>query len=272
MTLLRRSSAAVLCLAFAAAAIAETPKPGILNEVGIDQKLNQQLPLELSFRNENNRIAPLKSYFGTRPVVLVFVYYECPMLCTLTLNGLVRSLRAITFNVGTDFDVVVVSFDPHETWQLAAAKKRTYVEEYRRPGTESGWHFLTGGDSEIEALTRAAGFRYTYDSQSQQWAHSAAIMVTTPEGRISRYFYGVEYSARDLRLGLVDASNRRIGGLADQALLYCYQYDPATGKYGMAIMGLLRISGIVTVLALALFIVRMVRRETPVSPPLKRWS
>jgi len=253
-----RIAAALVCVAFICdASFAGSPPSAILNEVGIDQKLNQTVPLELSFRNESGTPVQLGNYFGTKPVILVFVYYECPMLCTLTLNGLVRSLRAMTFNAGQDFDVIAVSFDPHESWKLAAQKKLTYMDEYRRPGTESGWHFLTGDTSSIEQLTRAAGFRYKYDPRVEQWAHATGILVLTPEGRISRYFYGVEYSARDLRLSLVEASNRRIGSLTDQVLLYCYQYDPETGKYGITIMAVLRIAGIITVLALGGFIVRM---------------
>lgn len=260
MTLLRTAAAALVCSVFLCdAAFASSPPAAILNEVGIDQKLNQSLPLDLSFRNEAGAAVPLGHYFGTKPVILVFVYYECPMLCTLTLNGLVRSLRAMSFNAGQDFDVITVSFDPKESPKLAAAKKLTYMDEYRRPGTESGWHFLTGDAISIEQLTRAAGFRYKYDPRVQQWAHATGILVLTPEGRISRYFYGVEYSTRDLRLSLIEASNHRIGSLTDQVLLYCYQYDPETGKYGIAIMAILRIAGIITVLALGGFIVRMSR-------------
>ena len=254
------------CVAFA-----ETVPAPILQEIGIDQKLNEQIPLDLVFHDESGKDVFLKQYFGTKPVVLVFVYYECPMLCTLTLNGLERSLRAIPFNAGTDFEVVAVSFDPHETPALAAAKKKQYTNEYRRPGTESGWHFLTGNPAEIEALTNAAGFRYRFDSQTQQWAHATGIMTLTPEGRISRYFYGVEYSARDLRLALVEASNHRIGAVTDQVLLYCYSYDPATGKYGFAILSLVRVAGIFTVLALVVFIVGAVRREHSNAAPT-RWS
>ena len=253
-------------------AFAKTPPAPILNEIGIDQNLNQQIPLDLSFQDETGRTVSLRQYFGKKPVILAFVYYECPMLCTLTLNGLVRSLRAIPFDAGRDFEVVVVSFDPHETWKLAAAKKQTYLEEYRRPGTEYGWHFLTGGAEEIHQLTGAAGFRYKFDSQSQQWAHTAGILALTPEGRISRYFYGVEFPTRDLRLSLVEASDHRIGALSDKVLLYCYQYDPVTGKYGFAIIGLLRIAGIATVLALAIYIVGMVRREHGAPHAVKRWS
>jgi protein SCO1 len=167
---------------------------------------------------------------------------------------------------------VAVSFDPHETWQLAAAKKKQYTDEYRRPGTESGWHFLTGEENEITRLTEAAGFRYKFDSQTQQWAHATGVLTVTPEGRISRYFYGVEYSPRDLRLSLVEASNRRIGAIADQVLLYCYQYDPATGKYGFVILSLVRVAGILTALGLLVFIVGAVRREHSGAAPIRKWT
>ncbi len=265
-------AAIAICMLPSLAAFAKSPPAPVLNEIGIDQNLNQQIPLDLSFQDETGRAVSLRQYFGTKPVILAFVYYECPMLCTLTLNGLIRSLRAIPFDAGRDFDVVVVSFDPQESWKLAAAKKQTYLEEYRRSGTESGWHFLTGGTAEIHQLTGAAGFRYKFDPQSQQWAHAAGILVLTPEGRISRYFYGVEFPTRDLRLSLVEASNHRIGALSDQVLLYCYQYDPVTGKYGIAIIGLMRIAGIATVLVLGTYIVRMVRREHGATRAVKRWS
>jgi protein SCO1/2 len=255
-----------LCLASAIPAASQTPPAGVLNDVGIDQKLNDRLPLELQFRDEAGRRVALADYFGRRPVILVFVYYECPMLCTLTLNGLLRDIRAIPFDVGKQFDIVTVSFDPRETPELAARKKLTYIDEYRRAGAEAGWHFLTGDQTSIEQLTRAAGFRYKYDPQSQQWAHATALMVVTPDGRLSRYFFGIEYSARDLRLSLVEAANRQIGSPVDQVLLYCYHYDPATGKYGLAIMNILRLGGVATVLALAVSIAWMIRRDGTEKP------
>jgi protein SCO1/2 len=253
--------AVLLSLIFVVTARSQDPPAGILNEIGIDQKLNEQVPLDLTFHDEMGRPVLLRDYFGKKPVILVFVYYECPMLCTLTLNGLVRSLRAIPFDVGKEFNVVTVSFDPQETAILAARKKLVYIDEYRRAGAEAGWHFLTGDQAAIEALTNAAGFRYQYDPQSQQWAHATAIMVLTPEGRLSRYFYGVEYSARDLRLSLVEAAENRIGTPVDRVLLYCYHYDPIKGRYGLVIMNLLRIGGTATVLALAAFIMVMIRRD-----------
>jgi protein SCO1/2 len=234
---------------------------GILDDVGIDQALNAQLPLDVRLRDETGKDIVLRNYFGEKPVILAFVYYECPNLCTLTLNGLVRDLRAIPFDAGNQFNIVTISFDPRETPELAARKKQTYIAEYRRPGAAAGWHFLTGSQDAIETLTSAAGFHYKYDPDSQQWAHAAAIMVLTPQGRMARYFYGIEYSARDLRLSLVEAAGNRIGSPMDRVLLYCYHYDPRTARYGLVIMAVLRIAGVGTVLALAFFIVWMNRRD-----------
>jgi protein SCO1/2 len=263
---IRLAAMLLICLASAMEAFAQNPPLGVLNDIGIDQRLNGLVPLDLKFRDETGRTVSLGDYFGTKPVILVFVYYECPMLCTLTLNGLVRDLRAIPFDVGKEFNVVTVSFDPRETPELAAKKKQTYLDEYRRPGAAAGWHFLTGEQAAIEGLTNAAGFRYKYDPESQQWAHATAIMVLTPKGRLSRYFYGIEYSARDLRLGLVEAAGNRIGTPVDQVLLYCYHYDPMTGRYGLIIMSMLRLGGALTVLALAVSIAIMLRRDRPKVP------
>jgi len=185
--------------------------PPALRNVGIDQRLNQQIPLDLAFRDESGRSVPLREYFGKKPVILTLVYYQCPMLCTLVLNDLLRNLKEITLNVGEDFDVLTVSFDPREKPALAAAKKQSYIGRYRRAGAAGGWHFLTGDQPSIEALTKAVGFRYAFDPQTGQFAHASAIMVLTPQGRLARYFYGVEYSPRDLRLSLVEASANRIG-------------------------------------------------------------
>ena len=250
-------------LLFAAALPAQNKNqlPPQLRDVGIDQKLDAQVPLDLAFRDETGRAVRLGDYFGKRPVVLSLVYYDCPMLCTLVLNGMVRGLRAIPFEPGKDFEAVTVSFDPHETPALAAAKKRTYLDRYRRPGAEAGWHFLTGGEASIRPLTQAVGFRYTYDPEIKQFAHASGIMLLTPEGRVSRYFYGLEYSARDMRLGLVEASANKIGSPVDQVLLYCFHYDPVTGKYGMVIMNTVRMAGVATVLALGLFLGIMFRQE-----------
>ncbi len=215
--------------------------PPALEGVGIDQKLNAQIPLELAFHDEYGRQVRLSSFFGERPVLLALVYYQCPMLCTQVLNGVEMSLKAISFNPGRDFEVVVVSFDPNDTPELAAAKKRNYLRRYGRPDTANGWHFLTGEPANIKALTDAAGFRYRWDAASRQFAHASGIFLLTPEGRISRYFYGVEYPPRDLRLGLVEASRRKIGNAVDALLLFCYHYDPATGKYGALVMNILRL-------------------------------
>ncbi len=251
----------VLVLVGALPAQAQNQRPPLLRDVGLDQRLNEQAPLDLSFRDEVGRAVRLRDYFGKKPVVLSLVYYECPMLCTMVLNGLLRSLRAIRFDAGNQFQVVIVSIDPRETPAIAAAKKETYLGQYRRAGASEGWHFLTGAEPEIQQLARAVGFRYAYDPKTGQYAHASGVIVLTPEGKLSRYFYGIEYSARDLRLGLVEASANKIGSAVDQVLLFCYHYDPLTGKYGLIIMNLLRAAGVATVLALGSFVVVMFRRE-----------
>jgi protein SCO1 len=218
--------------------------PGALLGVGIDQKLDQQVPFDLSFFNESGAPVPLSSFFhGKKPVILALVYYRCPMLCTQILNGLESSLKAVSFNPGQDFEVVAVSFDPKDTWQLAAAKKQTYLKRYGRANTANGWHFLSGDEANIKALTDAVGFHYKYDPATDQFAHASGIMILTPDGRLSRYFYGVEYAPRDVRLGLVEASQNKIGNPVDQILLFCYHYDPSTGKYGALVMNLVRVGG-----------------------------
>ncbi len=234
---------------------------GLADDIGIDQKLDNQLPLDLEFRDEFGRGVTLGDYFGERPVVLSLVYYECPMLCTQVLNGLLRSLRALSFDVGRDFDVVVVSIDPGEPPQLAAAKKRHYVSGYGREGAGEGWHFLTGDQKNISELAEEVGFRYRYDPETDLYIHASGVMVLTPGAKLARYFYGIEYAPKDLRLGLVEASQNRIGSAVDQLLLLCYQYDATTGKYGLVIMNSLRVAGFATVAALATFIVVMIRRE-----------
>jgi protein SCO1/2 len=233
----------------------------ILKEVGLDQKLDAQVPLDLKFSDEQGREVTLGSLFGHRPVVLALVYYECPMLCTEVLNGLVSALQTISFNAGNEFDIVVVSFDPGETPALAAQKKALYVKRYGRPGAETGMHFLTGREDAIHALTSAVGFKYQYDPSTDQFAHTAVLTVLTPAGRVSRYLYGIEYQPRNLRLALVEAADGKIGTPVDKALLYCYHYDPETGKYGLAIMNLVRLGGIMTVAAAVSFIVLNLRRQ-----------
>jgi len=236
-------------------------RPAILQKVGIDQRLGQQLPLELRFRDEYGRPVRLADSFNGKPVILSLVYYDCPMLCTQVLNGLTSALLTLRFNVGGEFNVLSVSIDPRETPALALAKKNVYVGRYRRPGAPEGWHFLTGAQPEIDALTRAAGFGYAWDPETKQFAHASLIMVLTPDGRLAQYFYGIEYPPRDLRLALVEASRQRIGNLVDQALLYCYHYDPATGRYGAVAMNIMRLGGVVTVLLIGLFIVISLRAE-----------
>jgi len=248
-------------LAYAGVADAQDDRPAALRNVTIEQRLNEQVPLDLTFRDETGQPVRLGQYFGQKPVILSLVYYECPMLCTLVLNGLTAALDVLSFNVGREFDVVTVSFSPTETPDLAAAKKRTYLQRYGRPNAEAGWHFLTGDASAITALTQAVGFQYTYDPKLKQYAHAAAIMVLTPQGRIARYFFGVEYAPKDLRLGLVEASHNRIGSLVDQLLLFCYHYDPAAGRYSAVAINIIRAGGVVTVSALATFMIVMFRRD-----------
>jgi protein SCO1/2 len=243
---------------------APTGLPVALNGVGIDQKLDAQLPLDLVFRDEKGAQVKLGNYFGRKPVILALVYYECPMLCTQVLNGMVSAFRVISFSPGREFEVVTVSFDPRETPMLAAAKKRTYVDflpPAKRAEATDGWHFLTGDTASIAELTAAVGFRYHFDQATNQFAHASAIYVATPQGKLARYFYGIEYAPRDLRLGLIEGSQNKIGSPVDQLLLYCYHYDPVTGRYGAAIMRLIRAAGVATVLALGAFIFIMVRKE-----------
>jgi protein SCO1 len=245
----------------AAAQEVDDGRPAALRGVGIEQRLDQQVPLDLVFRDEEGREVRLAEYFGERPVVLALVYYRCPMLCNLLLEGLVRSLRTVKFDAGGDFDVVVVSFDPRETPDLAKATKKTVLERYQRPGAQAGWHFLTGDEESIGPLTEAVGFRYRWDEATQEYAHAAAVMVLTPQGRLARYFFGIEYPARDLQFGLMEAAENRIGSRVDQVLLFCYHWDPATGTYGLAIMNLVRVVGLLTVAGIVLFISSSLWRE-----------
>lgn len=242
-------------------ASAQTVLPKILRNVGFDQRLNEQVPLDLPFTDDEGQRVTLGKYFGDKPVVLVLAYYRCPMLCTQVLNGLVQGLREMPFTIGKEFGVVTVSFDPHETTDLAAAKKRTYLHLYGKPESAEGWHFLTGDQQSITRLTRAVGFRYAYDAASDQFAHAAGIVILTPTGKISRYFYDVHYSGRDLRLGLVEASRNKIGSPIDQILLFCFHYDPTAGKYGAAIMNFVRAGGVLTVLGLGVMFGLLLRGE-----------
>ncbi len=236
--------------------------PGALQGVGIDQKLNQQVPLDLIFRDEAGRAVPLSSFFQTgKPVLLAPVYYRCPMLCTQILNGVASSLKAVSLNPGRDFEVLGVSFDPKDTPEIAAAKKQTYLRRYGRPNTANGWHFLTGDPANIKALMDAIGFHYKYDPATDQFAHASGIMILTPDGKLSRYFYGVEYAPRDVRLGLVEASHSKIGNPVDQILLFCYHYDPATGKNGDIAINALRAAGGGFVLICGAFLLIAWRRD-----------
>ena len=239
--------------------------PKVFKDVGIDQKLNEQLPLDLVFKDENGANVKLGDYFGKKPVVLSLVYYQCPMLCNQVLNGMVTAFRVMNFKAGQEFDVVTVSFDSRETAALAAAKKNTYVNYLpadRRAGAASGWHFLTGDEASIKRLTEAVGFRYHWDDATSQFAHASAIYVATPQGKLARYMYGVEYAPRDLRLGLIEAADNKIGSPVDQLLLYCYHYDPATGKYGARIMRVMQIGGVVTLFGIVALLLTLRRRGT----------
>ncbi|MEB2284722.1 MAG: SCO family protein [Polyangiaceae bacterium UTPRO1] len=263
---------AALLLVLGVAPVSAATEPGIrsgaadvtppaLREVGIDQRLGERLPLDAAFTDDHGRVVKLGDYFGKKPVVLVLTYFECPMLCTLVLNGLGKTLKTMSFEPGREFDVVAVSFDPRDTPETAAKKKAAYVADYGRPATADGWHFLTGAPASIESVAKAVGFRYRWVPEEKQFAHAAAIMVATPEGKLARYYYGVEYSGRDLRLGLVEAADRKIGSPVDALMLFCYRYDPATGKYGAIALNLVRAGGVATVLAIGAFMTVMLRRE-----------
>jgi len=238
-----------------------TGSPDVMKKIGIDQKLDAQVPLDLSFRNEQGKFVPLRQFFGKRPVVLTLVYYQCPMLCTFVLNGVLNSAKNMSLEIGKDFDVVTVSIDPTETAALAEAKHTMYAGLYERKGAIAGWHFLTGEEATIRQLANSVGFRYVYDKASSQYAHASGIMVLTPGGRVSRYFYGITYMPRDVRLALVEASDGKIGTPVDQILLTCFRYDPTTGKYGLIISRVVRAAGIVTVLAIGGLVLVLRRRE-----------
>jgi cytochrome c oxidase subunit 2 len=230
-------------------------KPPVLQDVGIDQLLNNQVPPDLEFKDEAGRTVKLAEYFKDKPVVLSLVYYDCPQLCTQVLSGLLGTLKTLPMAPGKEFTALTVSFDPREKPELAAAKKREYLERLNRPGVEEGWHFLTGEEPAIHALTKAVGFRYLWDPVTKQYAHASGIMVLTPGGKVSRYFYGIEYAPRDLRFGVMEASEGKVGSLAEQIILYCYQYDPARGTYSLVVMRVLRIFGLLTIATLiALFL------------------
>lgn len=242
----------------------ESGPPAALKQVGIDQRLNEQLPLDTVLKDEMGRPVQLGQFFGERPVILAFVYYECPMLCNQVLNGLLGSLKIVTFDAGKEFDVIALSFDPRENDKpgLAAEKKQSFINRYDRPGASNGWHFLTGDEAAIKRVTDAAGFHFTYDKATNQYAHASGIMIATPDGRLARYFYGIEYAPKDVKLGLIEASDRKIGSPVDALLLYCYHYDPSSGTYTAKVaMMLMQIGGVLTLIAFIGFYFFMSRRK-----------
>jgi protein SCO1 len=259
--MMRAIGVALLVVGAGTGAFAQGPDRAALREIGFDQKLGAQVDLGLELRDEAGLPVRLRELTHDKPVVLALVYYRCPMLCVLTLNGLAGALKTLSFDAGREFTVLSVSFNPNESSEEAAAKKAEAMRRYARPGTESGWRFLTGDAEAIAKLTAAVGFRYTWDEKTRQYAHAAGLVVLTPDGRVARYLFGVEYAPKDLRLALVEASEGQIGSPVDHVLLYCYSYNPATGRYGAAVMRLVRIAGAVTVLALGLFVLAMWRRE-----------
>jgi len=236
-------------------------RPPGLKHVGIEQHLDEQIPTDLPFRDETGKSVRLGDYFGKHPIILNLVYYKCPMLCSEVLSGLTSALKAMKFNVGQDFDVLTVSFDPRETPQDASGAKATWLKRYGRPGAEKGWHFLTGPQASIDTLTKAAGFSYDYSEKSGQFAHATAIILLTPDGKIAQYYYGVEFSPKDLRLAMVEASHNKIGSLTDQILLYCYHYDPNAGRYSLLILRVLRLAAVATMVLLGGFLFVMFRRD-----------
>jgi protein SCO1/2 len=230
-------------------------------EVGIDQKLDEQLPLDLKFRDEKGETVELGKYFHAKPVIISLVYYKCPMLCTQVLNGMVETFRTMKMTAGKEFEVITVSIDHHETPEMAAEKKETYVEEYGRPGAAEGWHYLVGDSLAIKTLADAVGFKFVYDQPTKQFAHASGIMVATPKGKVARYLYGIEYGAKDLNFSLMEAAQEKIGSAVDKILLLCYHYDPTTGKYGLVVANLLRAGGAFTVVLIAAYVVFNIRRE-----------
>jgi protein SCO1 len=243
---------------------ASTRSPRLEN-VGIEQRLDAQVPPDLTFRDDAGKVVRLGDYFGHKPMILDLVYYNCTMLCGEALAGLASAMRLVKFDVGNEFDVITVSFDPRETPEMAAAKKKDYVARYGRPNAAAGWHFLTGQAESINALTKAVGFQYQYDAKTNQYAHATAIMVLTPQGRISRYFYGVDFPPKDLRMGLVEASQGKIGNAVDAVLLYCYHYNPETGKYGAIVGNILRLAAAATTLMLGTFLFILWRLDLSVT-------
>jgi protein SCO1 len=249
------------------APVAAHHQPEIFKNVGIEQKLGTKLPLQTTFRDQTGASVSLQNNLASKPSVLVFSYFDCPMLCPLVLEGLVRSLKPLSLNVGSDFDVFVISIDERDGPKAAREKQLEIVNRYGRDGSEAGWHFLTGEKSAIEEMTQSAGFTYAWDEASKQYVHASGIFILTPQGEIARVLYGIDYAPRDIRLALVEAGDGTIGNAIDQLLLYCYHYNPLTGKYGFVIMGALRLAGVSTVLAMATYIITMLRRERRGSHP-----
>jgi protein SCO1/2 len=243
-------------------------KPEQLQEVSFKQRLDEQLPLDARFKDEYGRDVTLGRYFNEeRPVIVAFVYYQCPMLCMQVMNGISSSLRALTFSAGQEFDVVLVSFDPRDTPSAAAEKKRAHLKYWNSANTSGGWHFLTGDEATIKRVADAAGFNYKWDEQTEQFAHVSGVLVATPEGKLARYFYGVEYSPKELRMALVEAGKGTIGSAIDELLLFCYHYDPETGRYGVMIMNLVRAAAVLTVASMVGFIVMARRRDNTAAHP-----
>ncbi len=237
-----------------------------LEDVTFRQRLNTKLPLDAAFRDENDRPVTLAQYFdGRKPVVLAFVYYSCPMLCSQVLNGVSRAVKVLPFSAGQDFDVVFVSFDPRDKPETASAKKTALMNYWSMQNQSGAWHFLTGEAPQIREVTSAAGFFYKWDEKTQQFAHMSGVLVLTPDGRLSRYFYGIEYSPKELRLALVESGQGHVGSVVDELLLYCYHYDPASGRYGAVVMNLVRLGGVLTLVLLGAFVVLARRRD--IHPP-----
>ena len=261
----------VFSFSFPIMILADEPRLDLLKHVGIDQHLNAQISPDLRFRDESGREVRLQDYFGHRPMILALVYYGCPQLCTTVLNELSVSLNVLPTSIGKDFDILTISFDPHETPELASKKKAEYLRVYRRGGAQDGWHFLTGDAASIEELTRTVGFRYLPDPQFPgQFIHAGGLIILTPSGKVSRYFFGINYAPRDLRLALADASEEKSGSLSNAILLFCFHYDPHTGRYTLAVLNLMKVAAGLTLVAMGIFFFRSFRRErsAPASPRL----
>ena len=239
-----------------------------IDKIDFEQRLGENISPDLKFKDHSGRPVKLGDFLGDKPIILSLVYYECPLLCGQVLNSLLRSLNVLNFDIGTEFDVISISIDPNESPILAAEKKQTYIEKYRGKNAEKGWNFWVGDQDEIDQIANSVGFKYEYDAETDQYIHASGIIVLTPEGQIARYFYGLDYPPRDLRLGLVEASKGKIGNPVDQLLLLCYSYDPLTGEYGIMIMNALRIGSVLAMLSLGTFVFVMLRRERRKSTPL----